>query len=123
MKRLSIFVIAAALAAVGLSETVQAGEGSLLGWRARRNAMFTSWQHGYYSAEWGMPVALVVPPTAERQVNYGWGVGNTRVTPIWHQFHRDYPGPGVYECGMYHPRPSWPSDTLQMGVYYVRGPW
>jgi hypothetical protein len=123
MKRLSILVVVVVLAAVGLSDALLAGEGSMLGHRAQRNAMYTSWNSGYYSAEWGMPVALVVPPTAERQRNYGWGVGNSRVTPIWHQFGRNYPGPYVYQCGMYRPRPSWPSDTLQMGVYYVRGPW
>jgi hypothetical protein len=123
MKRLSILVLAAALMAVGLSDTVTAGQGSLLGWRAQHRAMYAPWESGYYSAEWGMPVALVVPPTAERQMNYGWGVGNSRVTPIWHQFNRNYPGPYVYQCGMYCPRPAGPSDTLQMGVYYVRGPW
>ena len=40
----------------------------------------------YYSAEWGIPAALVVPPTAEAQTHYGWGVGNTRVNLIWPRF-------------------------------------
>ena len=38
-------------------------------------------------------MALVVPPTAERQAHLGWGVGATRVTPVEHQFGRGYPGP------------------------------
>ena len=82
-----------------------------------------SWNSGYYHTAWGMPMAVLVPPTAEAQTHYGWGVGNTRVTKIWPQFRRDYPGPGVYERGMYRPTPVWPSDTDQFGAYYVRGPW
>jgi hypothetical protein len=81
-----------------------------------------SWNAGYYDAAWGAPVALVVPPTARRQTNWGWGVGNTRVTPIYNQFQRGAPGPSAYYPGMYQPTPPWPSDTLQFGDYYVRGP-
>jgi hypothetical protein len=81
------------------------------------------WNGAYYKPEWGMPVALVVPPTAEFQSDYGWGVGNFRVTPIAPQFHRAYPGEGVYNRRLFRPTPPWPSDTNQFGVYYVRGPW
>ena len=81
------------------------------------------WNGPYYSAEWGMPVALVVPPTAEVQTHWGWGVGNTRVTPICARYKPIYPGPGVYNRGMFLPTPPWPSDTDQFGFYYVRGPW
>ncbi len=124
MKRSLILAVAIlALIAMGFSDVADAGEGSLLGWIAKRRAARTSWNAGYYSGAWGMPLALAVPPTAERQVNWGWGVGNTRVTPIYHQFRRNYPGAGQYYRGMYRPTPSWPSDTLQFGVYYVRGPW
>jgi len=124
MKRSMILAVATcALLALALSNMAWAGQGSLLGCRAKHVAMYTPWEAGYYSAEWGMPLALVVPPTAERHVEWGWGVGNTRVTPIWHQFHRNYPGPCVYRCGAYCPTPAGPSDTLQYGVYYVRGPW
>ncbi len=92
-------------------------------YRARRQAARHSWHGGYYHSAWGMPVALVVPPTAEFQTHWGWGVGNTRVTTIWHQFQRGYPGPGQFERGTFRPTPPWPSDTDQFGVYYVRGPW
>ena len=91
--------------------------------RARRSAVSHPWHAGYYHSAWGMPVALVVPPNAEFQTNWGWGVANTRVTTIWPQFQRNYPGPGQFQRGMFRPTPPWPSDTNQFGVYYVRGPW
>ena len=124
MKRPLILAVATvALIAIGLSDVAHAGGGSLLGSAARQRAQCISWNAGYYNGVWGMPLALAVPPTAERQVNWGWGVGNTRVTPICYQFGRNYPGAGQYDRGMYRPMPPWPSDTLQFGVYYVRGPW
>jgi hypothetical protein len=76
---------------------------------------------GYYNATWGTPVALVVPPTAEKQTHWGWGVGNTRVTTIYSQF-GGYWGPAMY-YGPVRPAPPWPIDTDQLGVYPVRGPW
>jgi hypothetical protein len=81
------------------------------------------WHAGYYHVMWGRPLAAVVPPTLTHQTNWGWGVGNTRVTPIYPQ----YVGPlmatsyGGYET--YRPTPFYVSDTLQFGVYYIRGPW
>ena len=81
------------------------------------------WHGGYYDTAWGMPVAVVVPPTAESQAHLGWGVGATRVTPIQHQFERNYPGPGVYDRSWFQPTPAWPSSTDQLGDYYIRGPW
>jgi hypothetical protein len=84
---------------------------------------YTCW-HGYYShTGWGTPVALVVPPTAENQTHWGWGVGNTRITPIAPQFGRNYGGPGWTVPGALRATPRWPSDTDQFGVYPVRGPW
>ncbi len=81
------------------------------------------WHGGYYNTSWGMPVALVVPPYAEAQFSWGWGVGNTRVSPICPQFHRNWPGPAGYNRGAFRPTPRWPSDTDQFGVYYVHSPW
>jgi hypothetical protein len=50
-------------------------------------------------------------------------VANTRITPIYHQFTRQFPGYG-YDGGVpFYGTPAWPSDTRQFGVYYVRGPW
>lgn len=82
-----------------------------------------SWQAGYYDPAWGMPVALVAPPNARTQTNWGWGVGNTRVTRNQYQFQRNYPGPLSYDPRGFQPIPAWPSDTNQFGVYYIRGPW
>lgn len=81
-----------------------------------------AWHGDYYNTTWGVPVVQLVPPTAAHQTNWGWGVGNTRITPIYSQFERNYPGPFKPQTGFL-PTPPWPSDTLQFGVYYVRGPW
>jgi hypothetical protein len=89
---------------------------------AYRQAQVLPWHNGYYDPAWGEPYALVVPPNAEFQSNYGWGVGGTRVSPIYHQFGRPYPGYGN-GWGRFLPTPYWPSDTQQFGVYYIRGPW
>lgn len=83
----------------------------------------TPWHTGYYDVAWGMPTALVVPPNAEMQTNWGWGVGNTRITPLYHQFQRPYPGALNYDLRALKPVPPWPTDTTQYGVYSIRGPW
>ena len=79
-----------------------------------------TWHGGYYAPQWGAPVALVVPPTARREYNYGWGVNSTRLSRINHQFSRGWRGSGN---GPFQAAPTWPQDTSQMGYYYVRGPW
>jgi hypothetical protein len=89
---------------------------------ARRRASTLSWHDRYYHTAYGTPVALVVPPTAEYQTDWSWGVGGTRITPIYHQFGRRYPGGGGGGGG-FNPTPLWPSDTNQFGVHYIRGPW
>jgi hypothetical protein len=90
---------------------------------AYRQAKMLPWHNGYYDPYWGEPYALVVPPTSEFQANYGWGVCGTRVSPIYHQFSRPFPGYGVGGNGVFYPTPEQPSDTQQFGVYYIRGPW
>ena len=84
-----------------------------------------SWHSTWYDPAEGRPIALVVPPTAEFQSQYGWGVPSSRVAPIYHQFRRPYPGPGAMggTGGGFLPTPSQPSDTVQFGVNAVRGPW
>lgn len=90
----------------------------------RYHAMQSPW-HGYYKYHrWGRPTALIVPPTADNQVKWGWGVGSTNVVPIYHQFHRG--NPGTYPASAWNrfrTQPYWPSHTDQFGVYPVRGPW
>ena len=84
-----------------------------------------SWHSAWYDPAEGRPIALVVPPTAEFQAQYGWGVPSSRVAPIYHQFRRPYPGPGAVAGGggRFLPTPNQPSDTVQFGVNAVRGPW
>jgi hypothetical protein len=85
------------------------------------------WHGNYYYTQWGAPVALVIPPTAEMHADYSWGVPSVRVSQNVHQFHRGIPtGPGGTPYGGgygFLPTPQYPSDTNQFGVYYVRGPW
>ncbi len=81
------------------------------------------WHGAYADATYQEPIALVVPPTVGLQKQYHWGVGGSRVVPVYHQFARPYPGPGGYVGSGFLPTPAWPSDTTQFGVYYIRGPW
>lgn len=84
-----------------------------------------SWHSAWYNPADGRPIALVVPPTAEFESQYSWGVPSSRVMPIYHQFRRPYPGPGAVAGGGggFLPTPNQPSDTVQFGVNAVRGPW
>ena len=124
MKRFLILAAAAALlAAWGWTGEAMAGLGTLKSRVAYRQSQTYPWHGGYYDVAWGVPVAVVVPPTAENQTHLGWGVGATRVNPIQHQYQRIYPGPGYYSRGWFRPAPPWPSSTDQIGNYYIRGPW
>ena len=87
-----------------------------------RGHQYRPWHGSYYHTEYGAPVALVMPPTAELTTNMGWGVGNTRVTKMCQQFARPNPGYGGYGVYPMRPTPRWPSDTMQFGVYPVRAP-
>jgi len=79
------------------------------------------WSAPYAHTQWGGPVALVLPPNANFQTDYSWGVARTRMTPVHHQFARPIAAPGG--GATYSPTPIWPSDTNQFGVYGVRAPW
>jgi len=85
-------------------------------------ARYYNWNRNYAYTDYGQPTALVVPPTAQLQTNWGWGVASSRISRIDHQFQRNYPGNAQFG-GPFRPTPVWPSDTSQFGVYYVRGPW
>ncbi len=87
-----------------------------------RRAQYYNWNRNYAYTDYGQPVALVVPPTAQLQTNWGWGVASSRISRIDHQFQRNYPGNATFG-GPFRPTPIWPSDTTQFGVYPVRGPW
>jgi len=81
-----------------------------------------NWNRNYAYTDFGAPTALLVPPTAQLQTNYGWGVASSRISRIDHQFQRNYPGSGQFG-GPARPTPLWPSDTTQFGIYPVRAPW
>jgi hypothetical protein len=111
------------MAAFAISASAaHAWEGPHHNLEAARRAQTYRWHHNYYYTQWNEPVALVVPPTAEYETRWSWGVPATRVTRIDHQFQRPYPGP--YAGGQaFLPTPYWPYDTRQFGMYPVRGPW
>ncbi|MGO9112739.1 MAG: hypothetical protein ACLP9L_26190 [Thermoguttaceae bacterium] len=89
--------------------------------RGRRAA--SEWNTTYYDPAWGMPEAVVVPPTARWQSNYAWGVGGSRLNRVGAQYQAEFPGPeSAYNQRDYLAAPSQPSDTQQFGVNYVRGP-
>jgi hypothetical protein len=79
------------------------------------------WHAPYAHHTYRQPTALIVPPIANMQTSYSWGVGRTRMVPIYHQFTRPYVAPGA--GGTASAAPLWPSSTLQYGVYYARGAW
>jgi hypothetical protein len=87
-----------------------------------KRAQWYNWNRNYAYTDYGAPTALVVPPTANLQTNWGWGVASSRISRIDHQFQRNYPGAGTFG-GPFRPTPVWPHDTIQFGVYPVRGPW
>ncbi len=90
---------------------------------AARHARGMSWHSPYYHTATGLPVNLIVPPTAHMQTSWGWGVSQGTMTPIYHQFRRTYPGDAAYGGGLMLPTPYWPSHTDQFGVNYIRGPY
>lgn len=92
---------------------------------ASRRAQRYNWHANYVHSAYGMPMALVVPPTAQLQTNWSWGAPSASLSRIDHQFGRDYLGPTAYAYGGrgFRNTPVWPSSTAQFGVYHVRGPW
>ena len=91
---------------------------------ARYYAAQRPWHGPYAYTPWGMPTALVVPPNSKMHTSFSWGVAQSEMVPIYHQFHRDYPGELAIGGGAeIYSTPYWPSHTDQLGVYPVRGPW
>jgi hypothetical protein len=118
--------IAAAVAAVFIAWAADAFAGGSYAAQKRYylRAQTRSWHSAWYDPSLGRPWGLVVPPTAEFQSQYGWGVPSSRTLPIYHQYGRPYPGPGAIPGGQgLMPTPNIPSDTVQFGIHYGRGPW
>lgn len=100
-----------------------AGEWTRFDNQAARRAAVTNWHGAHYNTQYGRPTAVVVPPTAHMQSSYSWGVAQTRMNPVYHQFSRPYPGQAAPAGLPFQPTPRRPSHTDQFGYYYVRGPW
>ena len=82
------------------------------------------WHGPWAYTPYGMPTALVVPPNSKMHTSYAWGVAQSEMVPIYHQFYRNFPGEAAGYSGYGGlPTPYWPSHTDQFGVYPVRGPW
>ena len=101
------------------------GEGTRAGrthsWNQSQQSQ-NSWHGGYNTWRYGQPTAVVVPPTASYQSTYSWGVGQTRSTPIHHQFGRGGGSAGGVAGGLAN-TPYFPWSTDQFGYYPVRGNW
>ena len=126
MRKLALALLAAAaLAAWGSTPTAKAYEPfTHADIYALRHARTFSWHRNFYYTDWGHPTALMVPPIATTSTSLSWGVAQSEVRPLYHQFRRPYPGPVVGGGGtQFLPTPRWPSHTDQFGIYYVRGPW
>jgi hypothetical protein len=127
MKRFSHTTLLVAVAAIVILATVSeafAGGSRAAQKRYTLRSQGRSWHSGWYDPSVGRPMALVVPPTAEFMSQYSWGVPSTRVTPLYHQYSRPYPGAGALPgTSPLLPTPPVPSDTVQFGVSPVRGPW
>jgi len=122
-KIVTIGVLALAMVALSLSSSALGETTTWQGKKALWFAQRSPWHAPYAHWKYKQPVALVVPPHANMQTHWGWGVGNTRMTPINHQFQRPYPGESYGVGCPFYKTPYWPSDTDQFGVYYIRGPW
>ena len=116
-------ILAAASLLVAQQDAHAGGRRAVANRWGERYARTLPWHGSYYHAPWGAPVALVVPPVSKMHTSQGWGVTQTEMMPIYHQFLRPYPGEGGASQSPFLPTPRWPSHTDQFGVYYVRGPW
>ena len=118
-----------ALAMLGmLGSPAQAGKRTRAEKIAYYHAQQRPWHGNYSHTATGLPVPLVVPPTAHMMSAYSWGVAQTEIRPIYHQFGRTFTGGDGSEVDVtsgkyFHPTPLWPSHTDQFGIYPVRGPY
>ncbi|MBA2117988.1 hypothetical protein [Bremerella alba] len=122
-------LILALLVGLTIGGSVQTAEAGWLwgrGYSNNANAQHASnlpWHGGYAYQNYEAPVAMVVPPNANMQTNYSWGMPSSRMTPVYHQFGRANAGGITGHPSSLGVTPYWPNDTQQFGVYSVRGPW
>ena len=129
LKRVIYTLAVVVVLCIAGNQTAQAGppgywgESYADGWMYQ-HATDRAWHAPYAHTAFGRPVALVVPPTANLQTHYSWGVTGAHMSPTYHQFGRNYPGPGMGgRAAGIRPTPYYPGSTDQFGVYYVRAPW
>jgi hypothetical protein len=126
MKRIALTLLASAMAMAALAplaDEAAAGEWRRADVVAAYHAGWIPWNAPYCYTPYGVPTALVVPPTANAQTSWGWGVGRTQMSPIHHQFARPYPGDSGPDIREHYPTSPWPSHTNQFGIYYIRAPY
>lgn len=121
-KKMLSFSLLLILAFCTLGTEAQAG-GRLMNLWGQRFAATMSWHDNYVHTAYGQPVALIVPPTVQTQRQMGWGVSQSEVNPIYHQYQRGYPGSIRGMNTHFRNTPRWPSHTTQFGAYYLRAPW
>ncbi len=122
MKIRIALVVALAAAALACAGRAQAYDETHHGHNARWRASLRPWHGRWYNVQYGQPVAVVIPPTAELTTDYAWGSVASRMTRNDHQFQRPWPN-GYWTPYGFMPMPAVPSDTRQNGYYYIRGPW
>lgn len=124
MKRCFLLTALAATVFATFVPGVQAGGPRRAARIANYHASARPWHGDYAYTPVGEPVALIVPPHADTMASWGWGVSQSEIRPLYHQFGRANPG-GAF-LGSQSPwmtTPIYPSHTDQFGVYPVRGPW
>ena len=122
-QRATLWLTLAATITLGLASTAHADKHRLIDRWALRFARTQNWHGAYGHDAYGQPVGLIVPPIVQMQVGMGWGVSQSSMTPIYHQYRRPFPGYVEGDVRQTYATPNWPSHTDQMGVYYIRGPW
>jgi hypothetical protein len=118
----ALLVLGAAAVALLTAGRASAYDETHHGHNARYRASLRPWHGRWYNVQYGMPVAVVIPPTAELTTDYAWGSVASRMTRNDHQFQRPWPN-GAWTPYGFLPTPAWPSNTRQFGYYYIRGPW
>lgn len=77
----------------------------------------------YRAAEYGAPVATMVPPSAKDHFVYTQGVPSVRLEPIPAHLERAGRAQVIVGSAAEHPtRPFWPTSTQQFGYYNIRPP-
>lgn len=89
----------------------------------RNHEATTPWHGQYYSPSFGVPRAMVIPPTANATRSLGWGVSSSQMRTIVHQYQAGQEDWGTTAAGQFHPTPANPQNTRQFGIYYIRGSW